>query len=85
MPFGLKGAALTFQMLVDSASHDLTFLFVYIDEYIGIGKWPDCQPVQFGLPVVDFWGILLRDGAPLPSKMRLALDIPHPVWVKALQ
>ena len=34
MPFGLKGAAQTFQRLMDSVLRDLPFLFVYLDDIL---------------------------------------------------
>nr|XP_057908117.1 uncharacterized protein LOC131104680 [Doryrhamphus excisus] len=34
MPFGLKGAAQTFQRLMDSVLRDLTFVFVYLDDIL---------------------------------------------------
>jgi len=34
MPFGLKGAAQTFQRLMDSVLRDMSFLFVYLDDIL---------------------------------------------------
>ncbi|XP_061566754.1 uncharacterized protein LOC133420887 [Cololabis saira] len=34
MPFGLKGAAQTFQRLMDSVLRDLTFVFIYLDDIL---------------------------------------------------
>ena len=34
MPFGLKGAAQTFQRLMDSVLRDMPFLFVYLDDIL---------------------------------------------------
>ncbi|KAG7513207.1 hypothetical protein JOB18_001396 [Solea senegalensis] len=34
MPFGLKGAAQTFQRLMDSVLRDLAFIFVYLDDIL---------------------------------------------------
>ena len=41
MPFGLKGAAQTFQRLMDSVLRDMPFLFVYLDDILVASATPE--------------------------------------------
>ncbi|CAF96157.1 unnamed protein product [Tetraodon nigroviridis] len=48
MPFGLKGAAQTFQRLMDSVLRGLTFVFVYLDDIIGCESSADEHLAHLG-------------------------------------
>ncbi|XP_076734505.1 LOW QUALITY PROTEIN: uncharacterized protein K02A2.6 [Maylandia zebra] len=79
MPFGLKGAAQTFQRLMDSVARGLPFVFVYLDDILVASSSKEQH--MFHLRQV-----FQRLGAvPLPDKVRAVSEFPRPTNVKALQ
>ncbi|KAG7479763.1 hypothetical protein JOB18_034660 [Solea senegalensis] len=75
-------------ILVASPSADehlsqLKRVFQRLDEHGLIVNTAKCQ---FGLPVIDFLGHRISQGAvPLPSKVQVVADFPRPVSVKSMQ